>query len=88
MKVRPGGGYKAWVTAGFNIFGAFGEDGDHWLTYSKESDGFDTGAGRSRQVDRHLQGREEVRQGTVLGICAAGWLHGRIARRREPVAQR
>lgn len=43
MKVRPGGGYKAWVTAGFNIFGAFGEDGfDHWLTYSKESDGFDT----------------------------------------------
>lgn len=43
MKVRPGGGYKAWVTAGFNIFGAFGEDGfDHWLTYSKETDGFDT----------------------------------------------
>lgn len=41
MKARPGGGYKAWCDAGFNIFGAFGEDGrDHWLTYSKETDGF------------------------------------------------
>lgn len=41
MKVRPGGGYKAWCDAGFNLFGAFGEDGrDHWLTYSKETDGF------------------------------------------------
>jgi len=41
MKVRPGGGYKAWTDAGFNIFAAFGEDGrDHWLTYSRETDGF------------------------------------------------
>lgn len=41
MKARPGGGYKEWSDAGFNIFGAFGEDGrDHWLTYSKETDGF------------------------------------------------
>jgi hypothetical protein len=43
MKVRPGGGYKGWMDAGFNIFGAFGADGfDHWLTYSKETDGFET----------------------------------------------
>ncbi len=43
MKARPGGGYKAWSDAGFNIFGAFGEGGrDHWLTYSKETDGFDS----------------------------------------------
>ncbi|SLN66624.1 hypothetical protein PEL8287_03692 [Roseovarius litorisediminis] len=41
MKARPGGGYKGWSDAGFNIFGAFGEDGpEHWLTYSKETDGF------------------------------------------------
>lgn len=41
MAVRPGGGYKAWTDAGFNIFGAFGDDGfDHWLTYSKEAEGF------------------------------------------------
>ncbi|MCA0205157.1 MAG: hypothetical protein LCH92_12500 [Proteobacteria bacterium] len=41
MKARPGGGYKAWSDAGFNIFGAFGADGrEHWLTYSKETDGF------------------------------------------------
>lgn len=40
-KARPGGGYKAWSDAGFNIFGAFGEDGlELWLTYSKEADGF------------------------------------------------
>lgn len=43
MKVRPGGGYKGWMDAGFNIFGAFGDDGfDHWLTYSKETDVFET----------------------------------------------
>lgn len=43
MKARPGGGYKSWSDAGFNIYGAFGEDGvDHWLTYSKETDGFDS----------------------------------------------
>jgi hypothetical protein len=41
MKARPGGGYKAWSDAGFNIFGAFGEGGrEYWLTYSKETDGF------------------------------------------------
>ncbi|MDC0739390.1 PriCT-2 domain-containing protein [Cognatishimia sp. SS12] len=41
IKARPGGGYKEWSDAGFNIFGAFGEDGrEHWLTYSKETDGF------------------------------------------------
>ena len=40
-KARPGGGYKAWSDAGFNIFGAFGEDGlEHWLTYSRAEDGF------------------------------------------------
>ncbi len=40
-KSRQGGGYKAWSDAGFNIFGAFGEDGlEHWLTYSREADGF------------------------------------------------
>ena len=43
MRVRPGGGYKGWMDAGFNIFGAFGADGfDHWLTYSKETEGFET----------------------------------------------
>lgn len=42
-KARPGGGYKSWSDAGFNIFGAFGEDGyEHWLTYSKQTDGFES----------------------------------------------
>lgn len=45
IKARPGGGYKGWSDAGFNIFGAFGDDGlGHWLTYSKETDGFETEA--------------------------------------------
>lgn len=42
-KARPGGGYREWVSAGFNIHGAFGEDGaQHWLAYSKETDGFES----------------------------------------------
>jgi hypothetical protein len=44
-KARPGGGYKAWTDAGFNIYGAFKEAGsDHWMTYSRSQDGFTTEA--------------------------------------------
>lgn len=41
MRTKPGGGYKQWTDAGFNICGAFGEDGlDLFMRYSKETDGF------------------------------------------------
>lgn len=43
MKARPGGAWKSWSAACFNIHGAFGEAGrDHFLTYSKETDGFES----------------------------------------------
>lgn len=41
MRTKPGGSYKAWTDAGFNICGAFGDDGlDLFMRYSKETDGF------------------------------------------------
>jgi hypothetical protein len=40
MRTKPGGGYKQWSDAGFNICGAFADDGfDLFMRYSKETDG-------------------------------------------------
>lgn len=46
IKAKPGGSWKAWSIAGFNILGAFGpEEGwPLWLYYSQQVDGFESEA--------------------------------------------
>lgn len=40
-KARPGGDYHEWVSAGFNILAAFGQDGiAQFIKYSKATDGY------------------------------------------------
>lgn len=42
-KARPGGDYHQWVSAGFNILAAFGQDGiAQFIEYSKATDGYES----------------------------------------------
>lgn len=78
INARPGGGYKRWMDAGFNIFGAFGKDGfDHWLTYSKETDGFDTEqAVRDKWADICKEGKKSGKEPFWAYARAGGYKGG------------
>ena len=42
-KARPGGDYRQWVAAGFNILAAFGQDGiEQFIAYSRATDGYES----------------------------------------------
>lgn len=76
-KARPGGDYHQWVSAGFNILAAFGQEGvAQFIAYSKATDGYESDDDARDKWDDLAKRKPTCKAATFWAYARAGGYQG------------
>lgn len=76
-KARRGGDYHQWVSAGFNILAAFGQEGiSQFIDYSKATDGFESDFDVRTKWDDLVKRKPKCKAATFWAYARAGGYQG------------